>query len=135
MTANADYEHDQNDRQATPLELFFDLVFAFAVSQLSHHLSAHLSLRGGAETLTMLLAVMTVWSYTSWAATIVRAKRRRTLWMVLSIMLMGLFMNASIPRAFTESPWAFLIPLLAIQFGRTVWTIISAPLTIDKDHY
>lgn len=25
-------------REVTPLELFFDLVFVFAVSQLSHHL-------------------------------------------------------------------------------------------------
>ncbi len=27
----------------TPLELFFDLVFAFAISQLSHHLLIHLT--------------------------------------------------------------------------------------------
>jgi low temperature requirement protein LtrA len=29
----------------SPLELFFDLVFVFAVSQLSHHLLDHLSCR------------------------------------------------------------------------------------------
>jgi low temperature requirement protein LtrA len=34
----------------SPLELFFDLVFVFAVSQLSHHLLDHLSWRGAAET-------------------------------------------------------------------------------------
>jgi low temperature requirement protein LtrA len=43
--------------EVTPLELFFDLVFALAVSQLSHHLLAHLSWRGAAETLVMLRAV------------------------------------------------------------------------------
>src|SRR5215216_7591984 len=41
----------------SPLELFFDLVFVFAVSQLSHHLLDHLSWRGAAETLVLLIAV------------------------------------------------------------------------------
>jgi low temperature requirement protein LtrA len=37
----------------SPLELFFDLVFVFAVSQLSHHLLDHLTWRGAAETLVL----------------------------------------------------------------------------------
>jgi hypothetical protein len=40
--------------EITSLELFFDLVFVFAVSQLSHHLLAHTDWRGAAETLVML---------------------------------------------------------------------------------
>ena len=76
------------------MELFFDLVFVFAVSQLSHHLLTHLSWRGAAEALVMLLAILTVWSYTSWAATMIRADRSMTRWMVLAVMLLGLFMMA-----------------------------------------
>ena len=34
----------------SPLELVFDLVFVFAVSQLSRHLLEHLTWRGAAET-------------------------------------------------------------------------------------
>src|SRR5579862_4216208 len=83
------------------LELFFDLVFAFAVSQLSQHLSTHLSWRGAAETLVLLLTILTVWSYTSWAVTMIRSASARTGWMLLAVMLLGLFMNASITRAFT----------------------------------
>jgi low temperature requirement protein LtrA len=44
----------------TSLELFFDLVFAFAISQLSHHLLAHTDSRGAAETLVMLVGVFGV---------------------------------------------------------------------------
>lgn len=51
--------------EVTPLELFFDLVFVFAVSQLSRHLLDNLSWRGAAETLVMLLAIFAVWFYTS----------------------------------------------------------------------
>jgi len=68
--------------EVTALEIFFDLVFA--VSQLSSHLLEHLSWRGAAETLVMLLAVFVVWSYTSWAATMFPADQPRTKWLMLS---------------------------------------------------
>jgi low temperature requirement protein LtrA len=98
MTAPSRPDASDHKYEVTPLEPFFDLVFVFAVSQLSHHLLAHLSWRGAAETLVMLLAVFAVWSYTSWAATMIRADQSRTQWMVLTVMLLGLFMNASVTR-------------------------------------
>ena len=97
--------------EVTPLELFFDLVFVFAVAQLAHHLLAHVSWRGAAETLVLLLAVFAVWYYTSWAATMIRADESPTRRMVLAVMLLGLFMNAAVSQAFTgslTSGWAFV---------------------------
>jgi low temperature requirement protein LtrA len=44
-------------RVVTPLELFFDLVYVFAIGQLSHHLLEHVDLRTSAETVIMALAV------------------------------------------------------------------------------
>ncbi len=38
------------ERVVSPLELFFDLVYVFAIGQLSHHLVEHVDLRTGAET-------------------------------------------------------------------------------------
>src|SRR5438874_4710831 len=113
--------------EVTPLELFFDLVFVFAVSQLSNHLQAHLSWRGAAETLVMLPAVFAVWRSTSWAATMIPADQPRTQWMLLAVTLLGLFMNAAVTGAFTTSGWAFVVPLLLIQLGRTFWTLVNAP--------
>src|SRR5947209_19549764 len=85
--------------EVTPLELFFDLVFVFAVSQLSQHLLAHLSWRGAAETLVMLRAVYGVWYSTSCAATMIPANKPRTQSMVLKVMLMDLYMDASVSLA------------------------------------
>jgi low temperature requirement protein LtrA len=48
-------------RAVGPLELFFDLVFVFAVSQLSDHLLTHLNWRGAGETAILLVAVFSVW--------------------------------------------------------------------------
>ena len=121
--------------EVTPLELFFDLVFAFAVSQLSSHLLTHLSWRGGAETVVMLIAVFAAWFTTSWSATLVRADQSRTRWLMLTVMLLGLFMNASVTRAFTVSGWAFAVPMLAIQLGRAVWTYVNSTEPILREHY
>jgi len=121
--------------EVTPLELLFDLVFAFALSQLSLHLLTHLSWRGAAETLVMLLAIFAVWFTTSWSATLIRADQSRTVWLVLAVMLLGLFMNAAVTRAFTTSGWAFVIPLLLIQLGRTIWTRVNSTDAVLREHY
>jgi low temperature requirement protein LtrA len=136
-TAHGISEREQErGYEVTPLELFFDLVFVFALSQLSRHLLAHLSWRGAAETLVLLLAVLTVWTYTSWAATMIPVVRSSTRRMVLAVMLLGLFMNAALARAFTTSgPWAFVVPLLLIHLGRTAWTIASATDAVYREHY
>jgi low temperature requirement protein LtrA len=57
------------ERVVTPLELFFDLVYVFAVGQLSHHLLEHVDLRTGAETVIMALAVLYAWYMTAWGRT------------------------------------------------------------------
>jgi low temperature requirement protein LtrA len=44
-----------------PLELIFDLVYVFAIGQLSHHLLEHIDLRTGAETVILALAVFHAW--------------------------------------------------------------------------
>ena len=118
-----------------PIELFFYLVFVFAVSQLSHHLIEHLSLRSLAETLVMLVAVLTVWSYTSWAATMIPVYRASAAWMMLVVMLLGLIMNASISKAFGLAAWGLVAPMLMIQIGRTIWTIFNASDAAFKEHF
>jgi low temperature requirement protein LtrA len=47
-------------------ELFFDLVFVFAVTQLSHTLLAHLTWREALQVGLLLGAVWMVWIYTVW---------------------------------------------------------------------
>jgi low temperature requirement protein LtrA len=135
MTALAPPPASDQAYAVTPLEIFFDLVFVFAVSQLSHHLLTHLDWRGAVETLVLLRAVYGVWYSTSWAATMIPVEALRTRAMLLAVMLLGLFMNAAVSRAFTTSGWAFVIPLLLIQLGRTVWTIANAPNRVFRDHY
>jgi low temperature requirement protein LtrA len=53
-------------QSTTSVELFFDLVFVFAVTQLSHLILAHLSLAGLARATFLLLMVWWAWVYTTW---------------------------------------------------------------------
>jgi low temperature requirement protein LtrA len=118
----------------SPLELFFDLVFVFAVSQLSHHLLDHLTWRG-AETLVLLIAVFGIWSGTSFEATLLNIGRSQTRWLLLAVMLVGLFMNAAIQDAFETGGWAFVVPLLVIQAGRSILMVVVAPTRMLREHY
>ncbi|MEU4340250.1 low temperature requirement protein A [Nocardia sp. NPDC023852] len=65
-----DSTSDPARREITPLELFFGLVFAFAIGQLSHQLLAHPTWTGAAQTLVLYLAVYAAWAYTTWAVTL-----------------------------------------------------------------
>jgi len=135
MTVPSIQDTPKQEYQVTPLELFFDLVFVFGVSQLSHHLLSQLSWRGAAETLVMLLGIFAVWFSTSWSATIFPVEEPRMRRLILAVMLLGLFMNASVTRAFTTSPWAFILPFLVIQLGRAVWMIVNSKDAVFRDHY
>jgi low temperature requirement protein LtrA len=128
--------HENETYEVVPLELFFDLVYAFAFTQLSHHLAAGLSWRRGCETLVLLVTVVTAWSFTSWVATHVRVDRNPSAqWMMVVVAVLGLFMNAMISGAFEDMPWAFALPMLAIQLGRTIWCIASVEDRLYRAHY
>ena len=66
--------HGHDHTRVTYVELFFDLVFVFAITQLSHTLLEHLSLKGLLQTTLLLMAVWWVWitppgSPTGWTPT------------------------------------------------------------------
>ena len=123
------------EREVSPLELFYDLVFVFAVSQLSEHLVDDLTWRGAAETLVLLCAVFTVWLLTTFEATYFDITRRQTQVAVLTAMVLGLFMNAAIGVAFSAGGWAFVIPLVVTQVARGIVTSTTAPPPQLRQHY
>ncbi|WP_122619074.1 low temperature requirement protein A [Streptomyces sp. Tu 4128] len=122
-------------RAVSPLELFYDLVFVFAVSQLSHHLVEHLTWRGAAETAVLLIAVFGFWAYTSYEATFLDIGRQVTRVMIVLVMGLGLFMNSAISGAFDDRAWAFVIPLLAILFLAGTVTAFAARSPALREHF
>ena len=87
------------DAGVTPIELFFDLVYVLAVTQLTHQLLTHLTLRGAAvETLLLLIAVWTAWMYTAWVTSWFDPSTLPVRLMLVGVMLGSLLMSAAIPR-------------------------------------
>src|SRR4051794_30660357 len=79
------------------IELFFDLVYVFAVTQLSHLLLEHLTLHGGFQTFLLLSAVWTVWIYTAWFTNWFDPNRRPVRLVLIAVMLLSLIMSATLP--------------------------------------
>jgi len=52
--------------RVTPLELFYDLVFVFAITQVAHGLLEHLTWVGLGQSALALLVVWWAWNYTTW---------------------------------------------------------------------
>lgn len=117
---------DEADIEVTHIELFFDLVFVFAITQLSHHLLVHLSLFGALEGVVMLLAVWWVWIYTSWSTNWLDCNRAAVRLMLLAMMLGGLALASAIPKAFGSSGPLFAGAYLAMQIGRSVFMIVAS---------
>jgi low temperature requirement protein LtrA len=103
-----------------PIELFFDLVFVFAVTQLSHRLVAHLTPLGGLEALILFAAVWWLWMYTSWATNWLDPERGLVRFMLMAMMLGGLVLAVAIPKAFETMALPFAATYVAMQLGRTL---------------
>jgi len=79
--------------------------------------------------------VFGVWSGTSFEATLLNIGRSHAQWLLLAVMLGGLFMNAAIPDAFETGGRAFVVPLLLIQAGHSILMVVSAPTRMLRQHY
>ena len=93
--------------KVTMVELLFDLVFVFAVTQLSHTLLTELSWHKASQVGVMLVAVWSVWLYTAWVTNWLDPDRVPVRLFLFAMMLVGLVMSASIPKAFAEYGRAF----------------------------
>jgi low temperature requirement protein LtrA len=120
-------------RSVAPIELFFDLVYVFTVSQLSSNLIHDVSLRGIVETLILTLAVMYAWFMTVWTSNWLDVERRPVQLMLLGLMFATLLMATSVTYAFgfsfgefgvsEDRADLFVIGYLAIQIGRTLFAV------------
>jgi low temperature requirement protein LtrA len=111
--------------RVTPLELFFDLVYVLAVTQLSHLLLEHLTLHGALQTLLLLLAVWWAWIDTAWVTNWFDPDRRAVRLMLVGVMLASLIVSAAIPQAFGEHGLLFAVAYVATQVGRSLFCVAA----------
>lgn len=114
------------EQRATNLELFYDLVFVFAITQVSHLILAHLNWMGAIQALIVLLAVWWSWNYTTWFTNELDPESIPVRLLMIALMLASLVMAISIPRAFADRALLFAGSYIAIQVGRHFFLTFAA---------
>ena len=142
----------QSEERVGFVELFFDLVFVFAVTQVSHAIILHPDPLGFAQAGMLFLAIWWVWVDTAWVTNWLDVRHMPV--RILLFVLMGatLVMTISLPDAFGERALPFALAYVGIQLGRhlfmlaalagqnranfvnfvriTLWTLVEAPFWI-----
>jgi low temperature requirement protein LtrA len=106
--------------EVTPIELFFDLVYVLAVTQLTRHLLAGLTGRGALETLVLLLAVWGAWNHIAWITNYFDLGARTARLVLIALMFASLIMSSSLFGAFGNHGLAFAGALSASLLGGQV---------------
>ena len=113
--------------RVTAAELFFDLVFVFAVTQVSHTLLNHFTPLGAIQTTLLFLAVWWVWVFTAWITNWLDPEQTPVRLLLFCLMFAGLVLSTSIPHAFESRGLWFASAYVAMQVGRTAFWLVSVP--------
>jgi low temperature requirement protein LtrA len=115
--------------RVTNMELFFDLVYVFAVTQLSHHLLDEPTWRGAWQAALLWAMVWLVWAYTTWVTNWMDPERLALRVLLVALMLVSLAMSAALPKAFTGT--GLLTAALVVggayavqQVGRSAFMVV-----------
>lgn len=127
--------------RATFLELFFDLVYVFALTRISARAFEDLVLEGGqtgwsavtggGKTLLLLLALWAVWQGTAWTTS---RYDPHHLWLqviVITALISAMVMGVAIPRAFSHSGLIFATAYVVAQVSRPAILV----LVLHKQQY
>src|SRR3954452_23116149 len=106
--------------RVSTLELFFDLVFVFTITQLGETLTEHLNLATLGNVLLILFVVWWMYSGYAWLTNAVApsSTTRRTL--LLTGMAGYLVIALAIPTAFGAAGWAFGVGYFVVTLVHTV---------------
>jgi low temperature requirement protein LtrA len=114
----------EEPRQATFLDLFFDLVFVFALFQLSHGLLEDLRWSGAFQTAVLLLALWSEWNYTAEVSNRYDPGRSAMQLMTIGSMFGVFVLAAAVPEAFSTRGLVFAGAYVAVQVGRNLVLVL-----------
>ena len=103
---------EQEHAAVTPLELFFDLVFVFALTQVTAFMAAELDWRGILRGALMLLLLWWAWTGYAWLANVASAEERPIKLSILAGMAAMFVLALCIPEAFDDLPGGLQGPVV-----------------------
>jgi low temperature requirement protein LtrA len=123
------------NQRVTNIELFFDLVYVFAITQLSSYLLGAATFAGAARTAILLAMVWLAWMYTTWVTNWLDPERMAVRLLLVVLMLVSLAMSAALPRAFAD--WGIWVggAYALMQIGRTIFMVVALPAGPLRDNF
>ena len=123
------------NQRVTNIELFFDLVYVFAITQLSSYLLGAATFGGAARTAILLAMVWLAWMYTTWVTNWLDPERMAVRSLLVLLMLVSLAMSAALPRAYSD--WGIWVggAYALMQIGRTIFMVVALPAGSLRDNF
>ncbi len=118
--------HGGVEQHASTLELFYDLVFVFVITQVSHLLLHRLTWEGAGQLALVLLVVWWSWNYTTWVTYELDPESIVVRLLLIALMLASLLVAIATPEAFGGRALLFVAPYVAIRVRRRSFLTFAA---------
>jgi low temperature requirement protein LtrA len=104
-----------DEKRVEPLELFFDLVFVFALTQVTARMADDLSWGGLLRGLLVLAAIWWAWAAYAWLTNEVDGRRGGVRLAIVVAMIAMLIASLAIPGAFEDDALLFALAYLGVR--------------------
>jgi low temperature requirement protein LtrA len=105
----------EEERKTSYLELFFDLVFVFAFTQVTSLILEDTTVQGFARAALVLAMVWWAWSAYAWMTNAIDVENIVTRLIVFAAMVAGFFMALSVPDAFQDEAAWFAVAYFVVR--------------------
>jgi low temperature requirement protein LtrA len=105
----------EEERKTSYLELFFDLVFVFAFTQVTALILEDTTPRGFARAALVLAMVWWAWSAYAWMTNAIDVENTVTRLIVFAAMVAGFFMALAVPDAFQDEAAWFAVAYFVVR--------------------
>ena len=106
---------EEEERKTSYLELFFDLVFVFAFTQVTALILEDTSLRGFLRAALVLAMVWWAWSAYAWMTNAIDVENPVTRLIMFAAMAAGFFMALAVPHAFADEAAWFAVAYFVVR--------------------
>jgi low temperature requirement protein LtrA len=118
--------HVEREERVTPLELFFDLVFVFAITQVTSFLAADPSWLHLVEGMLVLAALWWAWTAYAWLTTTINPDEGAIRLAMLAAMAAMLIVSLAVPGAFGADGTLFAAAYLAVRLAHLVLYVLAS---------
>jgi len=125
--------HEEAERKTSYLELFFDLVFVFAFTQVTALILEDPSVTGFVRATLVLAMVWWAWSAYAWMTNSIDVENTVTRLIIFAAMAAGFFMALAVPHAFADEAAWFAVAYFVVRLLNTAlytWGVRNDPVLL-----